>query len=174
MQVMMHDIRRWGSKKIYATCKDDNFINYIKSLKRSKVVSAYSIPKKYLDGSIELTDAAKKVLKFCEPMIDSGVSNSEALQRRFRNTWNNIWKNFISDNNLDDEVAIILSDFGLSDQNGVSSDIIFKYNSLVLWYLFTSYETNLANNNMTMKDIIDILTLYSNDDFVDKFLPKLV
>lgn len=173
MQIMMRDIRRWGGNKIFDTCGKEDFIDYLRSLERTKPVSAYSVPKLYVNGLITKTSAIKDVLTYCEPMIDVGVSDLATLQRKFRNTWNSIWKYFALDNNLNEEAELILNEFGLSDQLEASDDIITLYNKIIKWYLISNSEQNLEENNLDMMSTLNALVLNNNYDFTYKFISDL-
>lgn len=171
MQVMMHDIRRWGSQKIFTeACKNSDWLTRIKLQDKDKKSPAFSIPKQYVSGEIQITDAAKKVLMYCEPMINNGIEVTKNLQRKFRNTWSGIWKNFALDNNLSEYDELCLAEYGLSSLSG---DIDEIYCIIVDWYLFTSSESNLQNNNLDKRDIITKMIISDSNDFTYNIVREL-
>lgn len=170
MQVNMKNIRCLGNNKIASAIDIKDFLNELQRHIDLVPVTVYSVPKRYLEGTLKVSRIVKRVLKYCEPMIDTGVSNSEALQRKFRNTWNNIWNCFVSDNNLGDEVFYLLQNVGLTN---LPESVVNKLEAIVIWYFVSLSEESLRDINQTMDTILKLLVCLDNHYFLRFYLTSI-
>lgn len=170
MQLSIKDIRAGGNNKIALGLDMHKFIQELSIHIRHKHISVYSIPKLYIEGSLQASKGMKRVLKYCEPMIDAGVSNTESLQRKFRNTWNSIWNNFALDTNLSDKYYDILRQASVSP---LPEDLEDKLDTIIFWYLISGSETSLRDVGLNVESALNSLISFDNYNFTIRFLGHL-
>lgn len=171
MQLSIKDIKAYGGNKIALGLIINDFLNELSNFISSKHISVYSIPKLYLEGNFTVSRSVKRVLRYCEPMIDKGVSNTEALQRKFRNTWVGLWNNFISDNNLDADTYYLFTQACISP---LPLELEHKLDIIVFWYLLANSETSLKDRGTDIPTMLHTLVTLDNYNFTYRYLPSLI
>ena len=171
MQLGIKDIKAYGGNKIALGLNINDFLNELSCYVTPKHMSVYSIPKLYLEGNLEVSKSVKRVLKYCEPMLDMGVSSTEALQRKFRNTWVNIWNNFLLDIDLDMETYHIFTQACISP---LPPELEHKLDIIVFWYLLASSETNFKDIGSDLESMLFTLVTLDNYNFTYRYLSSLM
>lgn len=171
MQLGVKDIKAYGGNKIALGLDIKEFLNELSRYVTPKHMSVYSIPKLYLKGNIRVSKSIKRVLKYCEPMLDMGVSSTEALQRKFRNTWVGIWNNFIQDVNLDMDSYYIFTQACISP---LPPELEHKLDIIVFWYLLANSETNFKDIDKDLESMLFTLITIDNYNFTYRYLSSLM
>lgn len=210
MNVSLQDIRNLGYKKINQNfCKNTlvevdsklSFFNNAKEL--SAVLSTFKMPAYSLMnywGSIKnVCDievrGVKALMLYVEPLLSSLNEPSNAVKRKFRNTWDTIWSKYGEVNKLNISELELLKDLGLKIPiflasyligdakaskvvkdidvpvdlcNILFDDMCSFYNSVLLWFIFTQSESDLVIRDISLLDILDILTVNDSLTFVSK------
>ena len=190
MQIALHDIRRFGYTKI---CKVHDICQIIDNLKELYIDldiyddSSFSVLNNWADMQPYLSNYFSGFVDLVNnytPLVED-VGVDIVAKRKFRNTWNKIWKNISNDLKWDKVTTDLLSNFGIklvyflssSDNIEISDnlyDIIEFYTLLFKWSIFTEKELNFERNNLTHVQVIEIMTIQSNKDFANFILKKIV
>ena len=194
MQIALQDIRQWGNIKIgktfFRTLDDKEMLIQNIALLNTEYaeikISAYSLPKKWNKLSINLKNYFSGLYTFvldCEPMIDM-IDIDEVCQRKFRNNWTRTWKNIGEDLKLSKSEIALLSEFGiklafiLCVEDFVWSrdlhNIISFYNSLLIWSVFTQSDLNFEKNSLSFLNVLKVLSITDNNEFVYDFIPNII
>lgn len=192
MQIALQDIRRWGNLKIaehFFPCWNDRLLfiqklSLINSNYNFYKASAYSFPRKHKNisyNSRNLYSGIESFILDCEPMIDN-IEIDDICQRRFRNSWNSLWKSFCEDLEFSDSEKIMLSELGirlayiLSEDTDYSDlqDVIDFYNAVIRWSLFTKQESNFEKNDLSFISVMEMLVTSNSSDFVNNFVLDLI
>ena len=183
MQIGLQDIRRLGNKKLSEEFfKGDerrsifmhnlNVLSYKTSLQK---MSAFSLPKRYkeFEGIVNSKYLGmKKFLVTVEPLITYDSDVSLIVQRRSRNMWASIWKNFCRDTGCTSIEEKLLTEVGISilfagTEDSENMSYFRFFNSVILWYLATLHEVDFDKYNLDYIVILDELVLASDVEFND-------
>ena len=183
MQFAVQDIRGWGNRKLcsyfYGSNESKNaFIERmrIKNMMLSDIKSsAYSLPKVYKDLHSHIDNVYVGMVRFvdmCEPLILSIDKIDATIQRKFRNQWDTLWKCFERDTGLPHDTVLTLKELGIrlcfcdSDSVLVSDEVLEFYNTVISWYVFTISESSIQTLGLSSLDLIEVMILSDNMDFV--------
>lgn len=183
MQYALHDLRRWGFKKIICS--------YEKAYggRQSLLKSVYELNTKLYDkkasaySSIRMWDVIESfiaeeyggmhlLMLNVEPLITS-IRVDKACQRRFKNTWTALWRAFGSDADMDSSDIAVISDLGIrlcfADIEHLSLEdkcILEMYNTILCWYVLTLNEVNLDAFRLYPLELVEKMITMSGDDFI--------
>lgn len=185
MQLALQDIRRLGSKKITRKYMSDDYaknkfmsICGQESLARySYKVSSYAFLRNWgtiKDSVAKYYTGMNKLVHDIEPFIDQ-IEVDDMVKRKFRNQYESIWGFIGKDLSLEPNEVTMLSDLGLKMALSVNpaSKALDFFNSMFIWYLFTSKEVNFERSGLTFLDVLEVLCVMTDDEFTGIFLKKL-
>ena len=192
MQIALHDIRRFGYIKIFNELCDSKFIESVKDF-NNKIYnydeSSFSVLNKWeeMEPSLnEIYDGFVMLINSYTPMV-TNVGVDIIAKRKIRNTWTKIWLNIKRSVLIDDDTINILSDCGIrlvhylydkkyNDKESVDEDVskVLKlYNTLLKWSIFSEKELNFKKNNLDHLQVIEIMIINSDENFVDFILRNI-
>lgn len=191
MQYALHDLRRWGFKKIIRYYDNEVFENrqYLLGAIQSLNTKIYD-KKSSAYSSIRMWNTIEESLKSIyfgmhllmlnvEPLITS-ISVDKACQRRFKNVWTSLWKAFGNDTDIGSSDIAVLSDLGIRlcyiSMKDLSLDdkcILNMFNVLLIWYVITSSEVNLDAFRFYPLELIDKMIILSCEEFVNYIIDSV-
>lgn len=184
MNISLQNIRRLGYLKInqsidpaYIITKaseiDNNFYSEVH-------ISPFSLPKRWKRIDPVTKDKLRGISQFmlsCEAMIEN-IEADEFTQRRFRNRYDRLWQEYSYFTCIPLEDAQMLENFSiklvyiLSQQSHPDVDNIIKYvDAVIAWYLITQTDVTLREFGYTCLDLLTMLSLKTDNEFVE-FLTK--
>ena len=166
MELTMKSVRKLGYKKIIKDITDwDDFI-----IREDRKIPPYIFLKDYSDFCNNSWYTGMEVfIAACEPLIKE-VGVSKNLQRRFRNRWVAMWKDFQNATSLEDNLISELSNTALllSYKEKVDDRLDNFYNNILHLYVTAQSEGYLESVGFSAYKFVEMLVVEQDLSFLRK------
>lgn len=182
MQFFVQDIREWGNQKLFSNFVQsaDGGSAFIERLRIQNMMlidcksTAFSLPKAYKSVYNKIKTryyGMECFMNNCEPLILCMDDVGKAVQRRFRNQWDNCWASFGKSICLRPETVTMIKELGIRvcfapNFERFSDELFEFYNAVLKWFVYTSTEGAIMETGLTPVQLVERMILANSASFV--------